>query len=318
MADDRVADEELWVKVDFSQDGNNAEFRGQGWSGQEKNHIWTVGATSELIFRQIPEHGGLRAKLTIGPFIATPAPRVQRLTILANGLEVGYFALTKSDDIEFTIPEAAIQGQQRLLLEFLHPDAARPSDAIPPTGDGRLLALAFRGLELRRLPVASESPAQPVSDGAAPIVPADQPAEPLADAPATAEPEAAGSPAEAAAPVDQAAEPFVDAPAAAQPEPAGSPAEAAAPVDQAAEPFVDAPAAAQPEPAAAIAEPVAAESPAEAVVPAEQAAEPETAAVVVSVPAAPQPDSVPASKTTPRADIGNSLLATLFPWIKWR
>ena len=289
MADDRVADEELWVKVDFSQDGNNAEFRGQGWSGQEKNHIWTVGATSELIFRQIPEHGGLRAKLTIGPFIATPAPRVQRLTILANGLEVGYFALTKSDDIEFTIPEAAIQGQQRLLLEFLHPDAARPSDAIPPTGDGRLLALAFRGLELRRLPVASESPAQPVSDGAAPIVPADQPAEPLADAPATAEPEAAGSPAEAAAPVDQAAEPFVDAPAAAQPEPA-----------------------------AAIAEPVAAESPAEAVVPAEQAAEPETAAVVVSVPAAPQPDSVPASKTTPRADIGNSLLATLFPWIKWR
>lgn len=164
MVDGLVADEVLWATIDFAQPGNSAEFRGHGWSGQEGEHVWAIGATSELLFKSIPERGALLAKLDVWPHIALPALTAQRLTVLANGAEVGNFEVTKHELLEFLIPDTAILGQDRLLLEFRHPDAARPSDVNPNHPDRRRLALAFHHLELRRVTITADVQAEPVSD----------------------------------------------------------------------------------------------------------------------------------------------------------
>ena len=170
MVDDRAVGKELWTRIDFSQSGNSAEFRGQGWSGQERIHIWTIGNRSELIFEKIPHRGGLAVRLEAWPFMAMPAPRAQPVTVHANGQKVAHFELTKRDLFEFVIPETAIQGQNRLLLEFRHPNAARPSDSDPNNDDHRVLALAFTHLELRRVAgAAASAPVEPAYREADPV-----------------------------------------------------------------------------------------------------------------------------------------------------
>ena len=160
MIDDRVEAAAPWTRVDFSEGGNSAAFRGQGWSGQEQRFVWTIGNESELIFEPAPQQQPLLAKLSVGPFIAPPALAVQRLTVLANDHEIGSFELAKAETLECAIPAAAVADQERLRLAFRHPDAASPAETKPDNTDARQLAVAFFSVELLPMTAAAEPVAE--------------------------------------------------------------------------------------------------------------------------------------------------------------
>src|ERR1700722_2076168 len=77
------------VVIDFSEHGNSAHFRGEGWSGQEKDRVWGIGPRSVL---RIPIQSSGRSiilEAEIGPCHAPPAVTGQIVHVRVNGVALG-------------------------------------------------------------------------------------------------------------------------------------------------------------------------------------------------------------------------------------
>lgn len=135
----------LLLAIDFGIAGNAAAFLGSGWSADEPGFVWATGSQSVLILDAPAERCDLAIRLTLRPHVNPPHVPPQSLTVQVNDQTVETFTLTGESIVEFQVPADLIARSGRILIRFLHPNAARPvTESGTETTDARLLAIAFR------------------------------------------------------------------------------------------------------------------------------------------------------------------------------
>ncbi len=140
---------ETELVIDFSDQGNSAQYRLDGWHGQEPEQIWTNGTSSTMSIAF--DKPGQRYKLEIlaWPFVAPPKLPDQTLMI-----SVGDVQLTKMyvrPGLNFLECEISPEHTEtpQTTLHFGLPDAVRACD-FHPGAEQRVLALAVRRITLKR------------------------------------------------------------------------------------------------------------------------------------------------------------------------
>jgi hypothetical protein len=107
--------------VDFHRDGNSAEHRTFGWSGQEESHVWSLGSESGL--RLPPRLDG--TPLTIEADFAIPTGRYGLrsavVRVFANDRLIGSAAVIGWTRLRCDIPEGQIAPGEPINLRFEHP-----------------------------------------------------------------------------------------------------------------------------------------------------------------------------------------------------
>jgi len=135
--------------IDFGAGGNSEAYRRTGWNAPEPRHSWTQGVESTLEFPRPNVPGTYLMLIELGPFVWQQKLPAQRLSVLANGREIGNFTLREIGILECRIPWALIEGREWVSVVFRHPDAAVPH-ALNRVPDHRELAFAFELLTVYR------------------------------------------------------------------------------------------------------------------------------------------------------------------------
>src|SRR5260221_13061284 len=129
--------------VTFGEGGTAHQSPGFGWAGPERRHTWTDGPESGLLLPAPNAAGSYVVTLSVRPFLFGDALTGQRLTVLANGSEVGDFLVREQGAVESVVPLSLIRKRPNwLAFTFRHPDSVRPAD-ISAMPDPRQLALGF-------------------------------------------------------------------------------------------------------------------------------------------------------------------------------
>jgi hypothetical protein len=81
------------VVVDFSEQGNSAAFRVEGWSGQESDRVWGIGSRSVLRIPLQPSHRTTVLEVEIAPLQVPPLITGQIVRIRVNGTLIGVVRL---------------------------------------------------------------------------------------------------------------------------------------------------------------------------------------------------------------------------------
>ncbi len=135
------------MQVHFGRAGNAGAFLGAGWAEAEDGFIWAIGDQSDLTIRAFHPGMDITLELDLWPHVNPVTLPQQRLSVTANGIEIGSIAVTQEGRIAFPIPARIWPRHQPLVLTLHHPDSARPSD-LGDSIDTRLLAVAVRSLRL--------------------------------------------------------------------------------------------------------------------------------------------------------------------------
>ena len=136
--------------IDFSSAGNSAEYRIDGWHGQEPDHVWTDGKSSTIAlpYRQPGER--YHVEIFAWPFVVEGKLPDQTLIVSLGEVELAkFYARVGANLLEFDIPPEVTSLNQHI-FDLRHPDAVRACDLIPGK-EARMLALAFRRIKLKRL-----------------------------------------------------------------------------------------------------------------------------------------------------------------------
>jgi hypothetical protein len=137
--------------IRFGRGGNDRNYLGAGWSGDEDGWRWMIGERSELIFSH-PSDGAPAyvVEMDFSVFVAPPALPCQRLVVRLGDIVVFKERLTQAGHTGFVIDSAALRdGPVRLMFE--HPDAAAPA-ACGQGGDQRLLSIRVSRVRLTPVP----------------------------------------------------------------------------------------------------------------------------------------------------------------------
>lgn len=146
--------------VNFGEAGNSTAFSVFGWSGPEIDFRWSIGTRSVLCLDRPDAPHGYLMEITWSAFVPHGVAG-QAVRIRVGGEEVARCEVDELERVIFRCP-ALQRHEDRLLVEFEHPNAARPSAVFGETDD-RLLALCFRRLRLIRIEEGDVAPqaAQP-------------------------------------------------------------------------------------------------------------------------------------------------------------
>ena len=136
-----------FLEIDFREGGNSSEFAIEGWSGQEKIHRWTEGAQSALAFTSPPRDRSYELQLRLWPFLVQGTLTEQRLRVLVNDTEIARFSVTHQSFLSCAVPTHLLPDTARMLVRFIHPDAASPA-SLGVSDDLRPLALAFKKVKV--------------------------------------------------------------------------------------------------------------------------------------------------------------------------
>jgi hypothetical protein len=112
----------------FGVDGNAGPCKGDGWSGAEAHATWSMGAGSVLRVPYAAGHGVLTLEISGTPMVMPPIIRRQRLTVTANGKEIGSEAVAGETTLSFPVPHADPGRDGELLIGLQHPDAIAPKE----------------------------------------------------------------------------------------------------------------------------------------------------------------------------------------------
>jgi hypothetical protein len=132
----------------FGTTGNSGPCLIDGWADPEAGYTWAIGNSSSLKLPCRADAGGLLLTLSVWPFVRAPALCAQRLTVSVNRMMIASFRLTSESRVQCPVPAAVLAGRQTIDIEFLHPDAARPTNLVRGDPDLRELAVAFRQISL--------------------------------------------------------------------------------------------------------------------------------------------------------------------------
>jgi hypothetical protein len=135
--------------IDFSERGNSRTYLRDGWHGQEPDHVWTDGkhSTIALPFGKPGSDYGL--EILAWPFVEHERLAFQGVELSISQTPIGRFYLSSGQKLlECDIPaDLTLEGEAVLQLD--HPNAAKPSH-FASSEDGRILALAYRRIRLKR------------------------------------------------------------------------------------------------------------------------------------------------------------------------
>jgi len=127
------------TNIDFKSGGNSVLYRTAGWSGQERDGIWTMDNIATV---KLPELSGETSTLMIWAFpFLFPEHPAQELDISINGHSLGRFDYKYGQDfanpLSLSIPaDYIVDGMQELVLKIDNPGCPA---SIGPSTDTRML-----------------------------------------------------------------------------------------------------------------------------------------------------------------------------------
>lgn len=139
----------------FASGENGERYKGKGWAAGEARHCWTQGIESELVldFDRMPSSGPTSPwwlRLALRPFIVPGKLSSQRLTILADDVEILSVRLGGVAELSVRLP--TLPGSiGRLRLRLIPPDFQSPSELIENSIDQRPLAFAVEKLSVDKM-----------------------------------------------------------------------------------------------------------------------------------------------------------------------
>lgn len=135
--------------LDFSAAGVNKiePFLTEGWSWAEAHYRWIDGPRAVVTAPVVGRGNGIRVRAEVCCYTLAGKLEAQRMTILANGIEVYNGTLTLKQTIQFNIPQFVVGRPDSLVLEILCVDARSPKE-FGNESDGRVLGVSFYGIML--------------------------------------------------------------------------------------------------------------------------------------------------------------------------
>ena len=143
---------DIVLDLDFSHDGNARPYLLEGWYGAEADFTWTANDESFVAFDAPSKPGTYALRLTAGANIHESILPEQKLGIFVNQNQIAEW-LYKYRHVQFNecrFSYDVFTSSGRAMLQFYHPNAARPSD-IGDSPDGRRLAFNVKRLTIARL-----------------------------------------------------------------------------------------------------------------------------------------------------------------------
>ncbi len=125
----------------FGSLGNTSSVLGPGWSVEEE-FAWTTGVETTLTLPLPGDDRAYTLRFDLHPAVFPPSLDSQALTVAAAFKVLGTFELASRRSIVIPLPPALTAGRDRIRLQLLHPQAARPCDHAE-TGDSRRLGFCF-------------------------------------------------------------------------------------------------------------------------------------------------------------------------------
>ncbi len=140
---------EVAIDLDFGLAGNARGYLGDGWSGPEPAHVWSVGERSLLHLPPLKRPGRYCLEIEGSGIVARPFVQAQRLSVRVNGVLAAELSVANHVTLAIPVPAAAIEPSRPLTIEFLHPCHLVPAEH-GISNDPRALAVAFARLRLIR------------------------------------------------------------------------------------------------------------------------------------------------------------------------
>jgi hypothetical protein len=139
-----------WVacQLAFGADGNAADYQRAGWSRPENGYTWTNARHALLDLPAPVMAADYVLQANVAPFVWQDRVVRQTIEIRANNVLVWSDAITGRCIITCAVPWQVLKDRPALRLEFVLPDAARPTDLGAHATDSRLLAARFASLRL--------------------------------------------------------------------------------------------------------------------------------------------------------------------------
>jgi hypothetical protein len=134
--------------VDFSQAGDSRPLLREGWSGQERDFVWTIGPRSRIVLPAAASSDAAALVLDIAPCLAAGLVSAQWLAVLVNGTGIGCQRIDSAAHVRCRIPAGVIKAGRPIELVFEHAGFLR-LDRLSMGAEDRPLALRFYGLRLQ-------------------------------------------------------------------------------------------------------------------------------------------------------------------------
>lgn len=129
---------DLGKRISFYGDSTN-NYRGLGWSNQEKWGTWTDGSESTM-YLDIKQH--ITSDLTL-KFYAHSCVQPRNIKIVANGQNIAKVLVTMNDsELKLTVPKEVFQKSKLLELKFIIGEA-KPLSELIDTSDSRKLGIGL-------------------------------------------------------------------------------------------------------------------------------------------------------------------------------
>jgi hypothetical protein len=154
------------LNLNFGKDGNEANYLGNGWSGDEPGSRWMVGPGSEVWLEHPGSGFDLILELDVGVMAAPFGESAQRLVVGARNQGIAQVSVARGGVLGFHIPASLVAAPGPVRLLFVHPDFRRPMD-LQNGSDDRQLSFSVRTLRVFRV-IPRPNPA------AGPALPPDQ------------------------------------------------------------------------------------------------------------------------------------------------
>lgn len=138
------------LETDFGEETTGTTFTLAGWSAPDRRWVWSCARESEIRLPAIGRHGNYRLHVVVSPSLQGETLPGQRITVFANGHEVGTASIRGLAAVAADIPASAIGSGKPIVVTLRFPDAASvatPEDA----GDPRMPGCALHRLALLRI-----------------------------------------------------------------------------------------------------------------------------------------------------------------------
>jgi hypothetical protein len=144
------------LTLTFGAEGNEANYLGSGWSGDEPGLRWMVGPRSELWLENQStgpnnnHNNDLVLELDIGVIEVPIGHAAPRLLVGVRGKGIAQIGISRGGAVGFHIPAALGSPPGPMRIQFVHPDFRKPMDLYGGSDD-RELSFSVRGLRLFRV-----------------------------------------------------------------------------------------------------------------------------------------------------------------------
>ena len=117
------------LMLDFAEGGNAGPLLRDGWSGQERERIWSVGLESTMVIAGLKPMYSYRLMLEVAGYVPPGVEMHRHLHVIVDDRNIANFVLgAHRMTISLNVPGDIIPATGSIMLRFVHPNPCRPSD----------------------------------------------------------------------------------------------------------------------------------------------------------------------------------------------